>query len=60
MRSIALLLLTCAPLVAAAQEYRLPFADRCFTMPAGDTVDVNQHMRAKAQHRVLAHRRRAL
>ncbi len=49
MRCIALLLLASAPMAAAAQEYRLPFADRWFAAQAGDTVNVNQHMRVKPQ-----------
>lgn len=35
--------------LAEAQELRLPFADRWFVVQGGDTVNVNEHMRARPQ-----------
>jgi murein DD-endopeptidase MepM/ murein hydrolase activator NlpD len=34
---------------AYAQEYHLPFSGRWFVMQGGDTLNVNEHMRATAQ-----------
>ena len=32
-----------------SQEYHLPFAGRWFVMQGGDTLNVNQHLRVRAQ-----------
>ncbi len=49
MRSVVALLLTTIVGVAHAQQYRLPFDGRWFALQAGDTPNVNQHMRQQAQ-----------
>lgn len=49
MRSIVALLSMVVVGAAHAQQYRLPFEGRWFTLQAGDTLNVNEHMRLPAQ-----------
>lgn len=49
MRSVVALLLMGIVGAAQAQQYRLPFEGRWFTLQAGDTPNVNEHMRLRAQ-----------
>lgn len=49
MKALLATLLLCASCGARAQDYRLPFDGRWFALQGGDTLNVNHHMRVRAQ-----------
>ena len=49
MKSLILIALTACFINSPAQDLRLPFGGRWFVGQGGDTLNVNQHMRVRAQ-----------